>query len=223
MSQTALAAADDFIRNETQFHLGFLPTEQSNPDTVTLGEDFQTDPVKGVATLQKADRDVLKMAKRVLASKEFAAFFNDGLNTIKNGGRVIFSGCGATGRLSILLECMYREGCSRYPELAQYSNSVFSIMTGGDYALVRSVEFFEDYQSFGRQQVRELDLQANDMLVAITEGGETSSVLGTLFEALDRGCQGFLLFNNPADLLAAHLERSRRAITASSSCQMKDT
>ena len=85
-------------------------------------------------------------------------------------------------------------------------------MTGGDYALVKSVEFFEDYQSFGRRQVQEMGMGAGDMLVAITEGGETSSVLGTVFEALDRGAQVFLMFNNPADLLAEHLERSRKAI-----------
>ena len=107
---------------------------------------------------------------------------------------------------------MYRDCCANTPELAPYSNSVFSIMTGGDYALVRSVEFFEDYQSFGRQQVKELNMQSGDMLVAITEGGETSSVLGTVFEALDRNCKAFLMFNNPADLLAEHLERSRKAI-----------
>ena len=39
------------------------------------------------------------------------------------------------------------------------------------------------------------------MLVAITEGGETSSVIGTVKEAVDRGCAVFLLFNNPAALL----------------------
>ena len=85
-------------------------------------------------------------------------------------------------------------------------------MTGGDYALVKSVEFFEDYQSFGRRQVQEMGMDSNDMLIAITEGGETSSVLGTVFEALDCNSKVFLMFNNPADLLAEHLERSRKAI-----------
>ncbi len=50
-------------------------------------------------------------------------------------------------------------------------------------------------------------------MIAITEGGETSSVLGTAAEAADRGAKTFLLFNNPAELLAAHIERSRVAIT----------
>ena len=51
-----------------------------------------------------------------------------------------------------------------------------------------------------------------DMLVAITEGGETSSVLGSVQEALRRKCTVFLLFNNPAELLAQRIERSHEAI-----------
>lgn len=85
-------------------------------------------------------------------------------------------------------------------------------MTGGDYALIRSVENFEDYISFGRRQVVEAGLTANDTLVAISEGGETSSVIGTIHEACARGLQTFFVFNNPSDILAEHIERSRRVI-----------
>ena len=35
VSTTAKAKARDFVDNEKQFHLGFLPTEQSNPITAT--------------------------------------------------------------------------------------------------------------------------------------------------------------------------------------------
>ena len=218
MKSQARKNAEDFLNLEKQFHLGFLPTEQSNPLTVNLDKEFARGSFYGVKNLQSADRNVLVMAKKVLSSDKFHKFADEIYNTISSGNKVVFSGCGATGRLSILLESMYRECCEKNPELAQYSNNVFSIMTGGDYALVRAVEFFEDYQSFGRQQVKELDMKSGDMLVAITEGGETSSVLGTLFEALDRNCKGFLLFNNPADLLAEHLERSRKAITDERVC-----
>ncbi len=218
MSTQARKNAEDFLNLEKQFHLGFLPTEQSNPLTVNLDKEFARGSVYGVKNLQSVDRNVLAMAKNVLASDKFRKLSEELYNTIAAGKKVVFSGCGATGRLSILLESMFRECCVKNPALAQYSNNVFSIMTGGDYALVRAVEFFEDYQSFGRQQVKELNMQSGDMLVAITEGGETSSVLGTLFEALDRGCKGFLLFNNPADLLAEHLERSRKAITDERVC-----
>ena len=212
MSAASDKLAIDFMENEKQFHLGFLPTEQSNPLTDNLDAIFARSAGEGVKTLQRVDRNVLAMAKRVFASAQFKKLVADGIATIQNGGRIVFSGCGATGRLSILLECMWRRFCAAEPAAAGLADHVFSIMTGGDYALVRSVEFFEDFQSFGRRQVDELKLNGKDMLVAITEGGETSSVLGTVFESVERGLKVFLMFNNPAELLAEHLERSRKAI-----------
>lgn len=209
---TAAEKALDFIQNETQFHLGFLPTEQSNPLTRNLDKEFAAATARGVRNLQSVDRKVLEMAEKIFASSQFNELKSSALETIRSGNRIIFSGCGATGRLSILLESMWREACSKNSRLAPYADQVFSIMTGGDYALVKSVEFFEDYQSFGRRQAEELNITSKDMLVAITEGGETSSVLGTVFECLDRGTKCFLLFNNPADVLAEHLERSCKAI-----------
>ena len=212
MSENSERQALNFIENEKQFHLGFLPTEQSSPLTRNLDREFARSTADGVKNLQQVDRNVAAMAKRIFGSEQFRKLVDSGEKTIRNGGKIVFSGCGATGRLSILLECMWRTCCAENPVASKYSDQVFSIMTGGDYALVKSVEFFEDYQSFGRRQVQELGMGSGDMLVAITEGGETSSVLGTVFEAVDRGSQVFLMFNNPADLLAEHLERSRKAI-----------
>lgn len=205
--------AQSFMNKETQFHLGFLPTEQSSPLTKNLDREFAKSSVDGVKNLQSVDRNVLTMFRQIFESDRFRKLVDDGLATLRHGGRIVFSGCGATGRLSILLESMWRRSCVKNPVVSKYADQVFSIMTGGDFALVKSVEFFEDFQSFGRHQVRDLGLGSNDMLVAITEGGETSSVLGTVFESVERGLKVFLLFNNPAELLSEHLERSRKAIT----------
>ena len=83
---------------------------------------------------------------------------------------------------------------------------------GGDFALIRSVEFFEDYAEGGRRQAAALNVGEGDTFVAITEGGETSSVLGTLKYAAEHGARCFLVFNNPADILRKHLDRCREAI-----------
>ncbi|MBQ9336958.1 MAG: sugar phosphate isomerase [Lentisphaeria bacterium] len=212
MSERSDAEAIRFINEETQFHLGFLPTEQSSPLSRNLDRDFAESAEKGVRTLQSVDRNVPVMLRRVLAGPEFRKLTDALIDTIGNGGKVVFSGCGATGRLSILLEGMWRDAVERGIIPSKYKESVYSIMTGGDFALIRSVEFFEDYAGFGARQAADLGMGKNDTLVAITEGGETSSVLGTVFEALERNCRVFLLFNNPAELLAKHIERSRRAI-----------
>jgi N-acetylmuramic acid 6-phosphate etherase len=154
--------------------------------------------------LQAVDEDVTAAARRVFATDEFRQLAESLTAALKRGGRICFSGCGATGRLSILLEAAYRA--------ARGGDGALSIMTGGDYALVRSVEFFEDYVTFGRQQAVEAGLGRGDVLVAITEGGETSSVIGTAWQALESGAEVFFAFNNPANVLAAHVERSRRVI-----------
>ncbi len=210
MSATSDIIAEKFIREEKEFHLGFLPTEQSHPLTATLETDFRKSTADGVRTLQRPDRLVLEMAKKMLRSPEFSQMVDAGLATLKEKGRIIFSGCGATGRLSILLEAIFRQYAEEDPDFDP--DCVESIMTGGDFALIRSVESFEDYQIFGREQVAMAEMSARDMLVAITEGGETSSVIGTVKEAADRRCRVFLLFNNPATLLRERLTRCREVI-----------
>ncbi|MBI4977570.1 MAG: sugar phosphate isomerase [Spirochaetes bacterium] len=211
------AAARDFIEHETQFHLGALLTEQPHPKTVTLSQTTASDISAGIAMLQSVDGDIIGLADTVFGSPEFASLTADITSTFRAGGRICFSGCGATGRLSILLETMWRKYwkdtktlpkgiAARYPDAA---DKVISIMTGGDFALVRSVESFEDYTEFGREQVREAGLGAGDMLVAVSEGGETSSVIGTAFEALAAGARVYFVCNNPLALLAKTVERSR--------------
>jgi N-acetylmuramic acid 6-phosphate etherase len=212
--------AEHFLTCETQFHLGIMPTEQPHPKTRGLAETLQRDCAAGVRMLQEVDQDVLEMARRVLVGGEFHSLVTALTDTIAAGHRVCFSGCGATGRLSIMLEAMWhwfwRDLARRQPAVAplaaEIADRVSSIMTGGDYALIRSVEGFEDYASFGRRQVIDAGLEAGDTLVAISEGGETSSVIGTILEANDRGVRTFFVFNNPAEILSAHIERSREVI-----------
>jgi N-acetylmuramic acid 6-phosphate etherase len=212
--------AVNFMENEKQFHLGMLPTEQSNPKTKGLDKVFEASVESGVEMLFSVDEDIVPMAENILAGKEFSLMLDCSYTAITGGGKIIFSGCGATGRLSILLESMWRTFFRKleqdkpeiFAKVAEFENTVFSIMTGGDYALIKSVESFEDYPQFGQRQAQELDINSKDVLIAITEGGETSSVIGSVKEAVSVGAKAFLMFNNPADILCKHIERSREVI-----------
>ena len=229
ITDAARERARDFIDNEKQFQLGFLPTEQSNPITATLEEDFKRSTLAGVQCLQRGDRQMPITMRHVFAGRRFAALVDSMIATLTTPPlphsstpplhlpRIIFSGCGATGRLSILLESMWRDFFHRRAaELTDEERALAdrsaSIMTGGDFALIKSVEFFEDFAEGGRRQAAALDVGEGDTFVAITEGGETSSVLGTLKYAAEHGARCFLVFNNPADLLRKHLDRCREAI-----------
>jgi len=87
-----------------------------------------------------------------------------------------------------------------------------SVMAGGDFALIKSVEGFEDFPDFGRFQLRQAGVKAGDVVVAITEGGETPFVIGTAWEGLDAGAEVFFVYNNPTDVLRRHVQRSREVI-----------
>jgi N-acetylmuramic acid 6-phosphate etherase len=223
----AAKAAARFESEENQYKLGHLPTEQSHSYTRNFSNIVQKNPKDGIDLLLKVDKDLTPVARRVFQSDSFDQLVKAFRSAITNNKRVCFSGCGSTGRLALMLEEMWRqfwEDCAgaspgtaaRNPTSTDTNyiraNLACSIMTGGDRALIRSVENFEDYTAFGRRQVSELSLSEDDLLIAISEGGETSSVLGTAEEALERGCQVFLAFNNPSSLLQKTVERSRRMI-----------
>ncbi|OGV71087.1 MAG: hypothetical protein A2283_21530 [Lentisphaerae bacterium RIFOXYA12_FULL_48_11] len=210
----------DFIRNETQFHLGYLPTEQSHPKTRGLSQTLQADTAKGIRMLLSVDEDIPPLARKMIASPEFAKLRAAIKTALDSNKKVYFSGCGATGRLSILLDAAnrryWRETFGKHPELkvacGDMAARTHAVMTGGDFALIRSVEMFEDYITFGYHQMEEAGVSEGDVIVAISEGGETSSVIGTVLRGVDVKAKVFFLFNNPADLLADKLERCRKVI-----------
>ena len=232
---TALQKAEYFLEHERAFRLGALPTEQPHPHTAGLAETLQRDVRAGLARLLEVDRDVAPVAEKVFASEAYAKLKASLERALTGGGRVYFTGCGATGRLAILLEASWRRHCLDHAAAAgdgkareaweALADRVRSVMAGGDFALIRSVEGFEDFADFGRHQLREAGeageaggaggaggVSDGDVVVAVTEGGETSFVIGTAWEALDAGAESFFVFNNPAEVLAQHVERSRQVV-----------
>ena len=213
-TEASSARAREFIENQRSFRLGFLPTERANPLTASLEEDFARSYAAGVACLQRADRQVAICARHSLVSPAFRELVDAMEAALRSpNGRIVFSGCGATGREAILLESMWREFFARRAdEMDEPSRAladrVLSIMTAGDFALVKSVEFFEDYAEGGARQSAALNLGPGDVLIAINGGGECSTILGSLQWAVDHGAKGFMNINNPTELLRK-IERSR--------------
>ena len=145
----------------------------------------------------------LRERSKYFRSIEFYHLADSIKKCFENGGRVIFSGCGATGRLAVLLEKAWRE---EFPG----DGRVLSIITGGDFALVRSVESFEDYEAVGALQLRDLGATSKDMLIGITATGETTAVVGSALEAARLGMEVYMLICvDPAEP-ASRLERCRK-------------
>ncbi len=91
-----------------------------------------------------------------------------------NGGRLIYCGCGTSGRLGVLdaAECPPTFGTD--PELVK------AIIAGGDAAFVKAIEGAEDNMALGESDLINLNFSANDVLVGIAASGRTPYVIGAL-------------------------------------------
>ena len=239
MSASSRQCSAEFLTISGQFKLGALVTEASHPITANLSEVAKQDIAAALKLLFDVDDDVICKYGEFVESGRAGEIKETIVRSLKNGGRVFFAGCGATGRLSILLDSVWRdfwqqqraanatlspqneervaEGRVRglFPSALMtedWEDRTFSVMAGGDYALIKSVEGFEDFAAFGRKQLRDLGVRANDVVFAITEGGETSFVIGTAWEGVDAGAKVYFVYNNPDDVLCQHVERSREII-----------
>lgn len=219
MSASSDERSNEFLGLADQFRLGGLVTEASHPGTASLSETARGSAADCLRQLFEVDRDVLRKYAEIAATGRLSQIARTLAQSIRGGGKVFFTGCGSTGRLSIQLVSIWRDfwqrqGCeAASPELARdYENRAFSVMAGGDFALIKAVEGFEDFTAFGKRQIRDLGVSAGDVVFAITEGGETSFVIGTAWEGLDSGAKVFFVYNNPDDVLCARVERSREVI-----------
>ena len=196
--------------------MGELLTESFHPKTRGLSEIARDDLVGAIRMLQSVDEEIPPAAERVFGQDVFAELVEAFVRALDGGRRIYFTGCGATGRLSILLEAAWRRFWREHPDTAaktpEMEHRVISVMAGGDFALIKSVEGFEDFPNFGRYQLRQAGVEAADVVVAITEGGETPFVIGTAWEGLDAGAEVFFVYNNPTDTLRRYVQRSRRVI-----------
>ncbi len=197
--------AEEFLKNKDYFRLGALPTEASHPETRDLTHLANNDLPQAIKQLQTVDIAALKKLKTYLPD---LAILTVAINeTLAAGGRIFLCGCGATGRLSLSLEYLWRQ---QQPEM---SDSVIGFMAGGDVALVHSIEGFEDFTEYGAEHLISLGFSENDLLVSSTEGGETSFVIGATEKATAIAKRKpFFLYCNPRDILVSHVARSRRVL-----------
>jgi len=211
MSEASRRRSADFLRVSGQFKLGGLVTEASHPLTADLSAVAQKDIAAGLDLLFAADGDVVAKFREWVQSGRAETIAAELAARLERGGRIFLTGCGSTGRLSILLDSAWRDFCDRRgnPGL---TGRVMSVMAGGDYALIKAVEGFEDFSAFGRKQMFDLQLSAADTVFAITEGGETSFVIGTAWAGVEVGAKVYFVYNNPDDVLVATVDRSREVI-----------
>jgi N-acetylmuramic acid 6-phosphate (MurNAc-6-P) etherase len=150
--------------------------------------------------------------------------------------KIYIYGCGATGRLAKQMESTFwrpfwqkvKKKRRIWSKIKRHlgdsiENQLIGEMTGGDRALISSLEGFEDLLLIGRLQLEDRKVEKGDVVICVTEGGETSSVIGTILAALDQWRTAesydpektkkklFFIYNNPDEKLRP-FDRSRKVL-----------
>lgn len=202
-----LNSLEAFLGLAGEFRLGHLPTEQIHPRTRRLSQLAQDNPAAALRDFAAVDAAALRATAKhapliTNLAEEIAA-------TRAGRGRIFLVGCGATGRLVLNLEELWRRQAT--PDQRE---NVVAFMAGGDAALVRSFEGFEDHPEYGARHLRQLGFRKNDLLIAVTEGGETPYVIGAALAAAERSVRPvWFVFCNPAKILISTLARCREVLT----------
>lgn len=226
----------DYVHNKKQFQLHTLLTEQRHPKTINLSLVIKENVSEGLRQIFSVDEDISKKFKSMSRDTTLLTQAALAVSTaIREKKKIYIYGCGATGRLSKQMESaiwrpfwtkvkqqeFWETLKSSLPE--DIENRLIGEMTGGDRALISSLEGFEDLQLMGRLQLQDRGVEKGDAVFCITEGGETSSVIGTILSAVDLyGSLSeetlevarnhlYFIYNNPDEVLLP-FDRSRRVI-----------
>ncbi|HRH97022.1 MAG TPA: SIS domain-containing protein [Prosthecobacter sp.] len=200
-------AAEEFLKVATDYQLGALDTESQHPFTTSLSQMAHEDVGEAVKLMHQVDVHALrqfaaKSAPLADLARAVGATFNA-------GHRVFLCGCGATGRLSLSIEIFCRMGVLPVPD----PERVVAFMAGGDLALIKAIETFEDHPEYGARQLEELGFAQGDLLIASTEGGETPFVIGAAERAAELSSNHpWFLYCNPDEQLIHVAVRSKRVI-----------
>jgi N-acetylmuramic acid 6-phosphate (MurNAc-6-P) etherase len=227
------ARSVDYVKNKKQFQLHTLLTEQRHPKTWNLSFAIKDRVEEGLKQILSVDEDISKKFQQVIKNTASLSQAADAVvNAMKERRKIFIYGCGATGRLAKQMESalwrpfwrkikksrLWEKLRSSLPE--DIEDLLIGEMTGGDRAFISSLEGFEDLQLVGKLQLRDREVEKGDVVFCITEGGETSSVIGAILAAaeqygeLDQNNMEdaknhlYFLYNNPDDILRP-FDRSR--------------
>ncbi len=224
-------ASTEYVQQRTQFQLHTLLTEQRHPKTWNLSEAAASNPAQALSQLFSVDEDVARAFAALADDPQRMAQLHAASaavqRALRDGHRIYFYGTGSTGRLAETLESgiwrsfwLRMQADPAWPRIAaklpeNLGERVRGEITGGDRALISSLEGFEDLQLIGALQLRDDGIGRDDVVFAVTEGGETSAVIGTALAAADQRGAGtdrvWFVYNNPDEVLRP-FERSRRVL-----------
>lgn len=171
---------------------GKLQTELRNPRTMRID---RMDTLEMLQCIHAEDLQAVEAVGAVLP--QIAPVIDRIAAGMKQGGRLIYTGCGTSGRLGVLdaSECP--------PTYGVEPGLVIGVIAGGDRALRSAIEGAEDSRPAGRAALEPLELQPQDVVVGLSAAGGAAFVLGCVEYARERGCATVAITCNPDTPLQA--------------------
>ena len=169
-------------KQELYNQLKKLETEQRNPETMHID---LADPLEIVRLMNEQDKLV---AEYVSTRKEqIAQAVTYAHEALAQGGRLIYTGAGTSGRLGVLdaAECP--------PTFGTRPEQVIGLIAGGREAMFVAQEGSEDLPEHGEKDIAQLNVSEKDVVCGLAASGRTPYVLGTLEEAKRRGARTIMV------------------------------
>ncbi|MGF1692068.1 N-acetylmuramic acid 6-phosphate etherase [Photobacterium kagoshimensis] len=163
-----------------------MVTESRNP----ASQDIDTlSTLDMLAVINNEDKKVAIAVEQALP--EIAQVVDAIAAAFQQGGRLIYTGAGTSGRLGILdaSECP--------PTFGTKAEQVVGLIAGGHTAILRAVENAEDNQALGEGDLKALNFNEKDVLVGIAASGRTPYVLGAMAYAKEVGATTACISCNP--------------------------
>ncbi|MDF2612131.1 MAG: glucokinase regulatory-like protein, partial [Lachnospiraceae bacterium] len=177
--------------------LSSIKTEQKNKRTENID---MLDTPQILRLMNEEDKKVAFAVEKELDNIEKAVDII--YEKLTKGGRLIYCGCGTSGRLGIMdaVECPPTFGTD--PELIQ------AIIAGGIKAIVKAVEGAEDDYNMGKEDLNAIQFTKQDVLVGIAASGRTPYVIGAVKYAKSIGAKTISITCNPGSELNSLTEVS---------------
>lgn len=156
-----------------------------------------------LTNINNEDKKVALAVEKILPNIE--KFIDEATTKMSNGGRLFYIGAGTSGRLGIVdaSECP--------PTFGVPHDLVIGIIAGGDQAIRKAVEFAEDDQNQGWEDLSDYQINKNDILVGIAASGSTPYVIGAIKKANELKIITAGISCNPESPLA---KTAKHALTA---------
>ena len=184
----------EFWNEYKRFFHANLITESPNPLSHNLSELCQTNLKEAFKVFKTIELQAIdSMVSYIPLIQKLRI---DIRSCLDNGHKIFLIGCGASGRLAMLLKRIYEF------EHLDAPKQIISMSAGGDTTLIKAIEKFEDCNEYGRKQLLQQGYNDNDLVIGLSASGESPFILGALEYALETSkYKPWLVFNNPIDRL----------------------